>query len=220
MEVLHSARRLGFDTELHWLVYDDDGFTNVAITVDGQRINIDPTKIEQYYTSNDGTPLNIRLSHKADYTPQPTKSEHVIEEPKTDIKPKKKSNKKKKVEPKPDIVPKTDDTTTLNKGYNKVLYNINDGKGFSIDVDGSYDDAIKLKNEISRGRELTIQKLTILTHMSPVDTYYILEHYRDGKLFSDIDYEQFVDADRKRQNILQRYPNDVVNIYHVDAFLE
>lgn len=240
MEALHSAQRLGFETSLRWFVFDDDEFTGDVITVDNERININPQDIDTYYKSGDGRKPNIRLSPKMDYVAKSSKKrdgskstpkKEVDEKYKKESTKPKPESKKKQVgskttiydEPHKVVIKGPSKTTASGKpvddGYHKVIHRITSENGFSIDVDGSYESAVKLKNELSKGRDLTVRTLVIRSVMKPVDTYYVLERHREGTLVEDIDYDSFDDAERRKNDIMKSHPNDVVSIYHVEEVI-
>lgn len=230
MEVLYSARRLGMETSLKWLVYDDWDFKNEAITMDGQRIEVKPWEVNSYYRSLDDKPIDIRVTAKANASThheyqrkQAEKETEKVEDVKTEEPPKptksKKTDKKaKKAKPPQQVEDKTSNDA-LSYDYHKVIYRLK-GEGFVMDVDGSYDDAVKLKNELSKGKHIDIVEVTIRPKSVVVDSYYILVHKRNGKIISDIDFDNVDDAKRHKDKIKTKYLQDMVLIYPVEESIK
>lgn len=231
MKALHSAQRLGFETSLRWLVFDDEEFTGDVIMVDGERTTIDPTDIESYYKSDDGRKANIRLSPKMDYVVKSSKKSSKstwvapLFEDSSKPKPKKKENNLTTIiyDESDNVVVKRSPKTTVSgkplDDYHKVIHRIKSDNGFSIDVDGSYESAVKLKNELSKGRVLSMETVVIRSVMKPVDTYYILERHREGTLVEDSDFDSRDDAERRQTEITKSHPDDIVSIYHVEEVI-
>lgn len=222
MEVLYSAKRINNDTSLRWFVYDDDQYSGYAVTNDGQRIEVDYSNLQSFYIN----PTDIEFSNKSTQTTTSTKNGKNAKAAKTSKKEpieKKSQNsnvvaKKQKASAPKVVIP--EESTVVVPAYNKSIYAIK-GKHIDMEVDGSIDDANSMLNELKkRHQDVTLIKKTIRTIKEVVDRYTLVEHYRDGQLVFEMDFDDVsyaVTAFEKRKN---QYPDDDVRMHHVEEVIE
>lgn len=215
MEVLYSAKRINNETSLRWFVYDDDQYTGYAVTNDGKRIEVDHSNIQSFYQNA----INIRFSHKVDDSVISTKKKN---------KPTDSVNKKAiKHEPKPvkiepvEVREDISEPDIIGSDYHKIIFSLYDeDSDFEIEVDGSENDAISLKNELSKKHQnLTIKKKIIRSVHQVIDTYTTIEHFKNGKIYFEMDFDDPKEASSMFQKRKLRYPNDDIRRYHVEEVI-
>lgn len=209
MEVLYSAKRLNNETSLRWFVFNDDQYSGYAITNDGERIPVSPKQIKHYYKN----PVDLKFSHKVENSVARNKKKQkvTIDIPESDMVDEKPLVKT----PKP---PEIDHN--LYGEYHKVIFSVIDDSGFEIEVDGNEDSAITLKNELSRKyKNLSIKKKIIRSVKEVIDTYTTVEHYKHGKIYFEMDFDDAKDASNMFNKRKTKYPNDDIRMYLVEEVI-
>ena len=213
MEVLYSAKRINNETSLRWFVYDDDQYTGYAVTNDGKRIEVDHSNIQSFYQNA----IDIRFSHKVDDSVISTKKKPTDSVNKKAIKHEPKPVKIEPVEVREDI----SEPDIIGSDYHKIIFSLYDeDSDFEIEVDGSENDAISLKNELSKKHQnLTIKKKIIRSVHQAIDTYTTIEHFKNGKIYFEMDFDDHKEASSMFQKRKLRYPNDDIRRYHVEEVI-
>ena len=215
MEFLYSAKRLNNETDLRWFVYDDDQYTGYAVTNDGKRIEVDHSNIQTFYQNA----IDIRFSHKVDNSviSNKKKKQATFSENKKAIKHEPKPLKIEPVEVSEDI----SEPDIIGSDYNKVIFSLYDeDSDFEIEVDGNENDAISLKNELSKKhKNLTIKKKIVRSVHQVTDTYTTIEHFKNGKIYFEMDFDDPKEAISMFQKRKLRYPNDDIRMYHVEEVI-
>ena len=215
MEFLYSAKRLNNETDLRWFVYDDDQYTGYAVTNDGKRIEVDHSNIQTFYQNA----IDIRFSHKVDNSviSNKKKKQATFSENKKAIKHEPKPVKIEPVEVREDI----SEPDIIGSDYHKIIFSLYDeDSDFEIEVDGSENDAISLKNELSKKHQnLTIKKKIVRSVHQVIDTYTTIEHFKNGKIYFEMDFDDPKEAISMFQKRKLRYPNDDIRMYHVEEVI-
>lgn len=202
MKTLRNAFRLGYSTDLKWLVYDNDEYTGTAITTTGETVEVEPHEVADHYADDDGQSIDdFRLTHKIDQVTMSLKSKKSPPTHKTSNKataPEKKEGKKaeaktQRVVDSPVVVPEVavEQVATEHFASRELFVLVDPTSDFRMEVDGTEDDAKKALSEHSRRHPmLFVQKRVIRQYDEVVDVYTILR-VKDahGKLVHECDYD-------------------------------
>lgn len=223
MEILYSARRIDTTTSLRWFVFDDDVYSGYAITLDGERIEVDDSNINEFYDSppcikftNKTSGIVTHTKNKASKVKPAETTESNAGEPKSNKNAKTKVSKKEtSIKP---VVFEVSTEKVVSNDYHKVLYSLYDpNSDFHIEVDGTEDDALTLKNELSkRHNNLVLKKKTIRSMAEVIDRYTTIVHKRKGKVIFEMDFDDSTDASKAFEQRLSKHPNDNIRMYHVE----